>query len=102
MWSGDGGRLFFRNREGLNAVGFEAEGEEFRAGRPEFLFGEIFGGPAGVRLPGYIFYDYDVSADGERFVVFPRRTDQDAGSAKVHVVDGWFEELRRLTAGSSK
>ncbi len=101
MWSGDGRTLFFRSREGLNAVGFEAEGDEFRAGRPEFLFGEIFGGPAGVRLPGYLFYDYDVSSDGERFVVFPRRTEQDAGSAHVHVVDGWFEELRRLTAGSA-
>jgi hypothetical protein len=51
-----------------------------------------------VRLPGYVFYDYDVSADGQRFVVFPRRTEQDAGSATVHVVSGWFEELRRLTA----
>ena len=98
MWSGDGETLFFRSREGLNAVGVGAVGDEFRAGRPEFLFGEIFGGPAGVRLPGYVFYDYDVSADGQRFVVFPRRTEQDAGSATVHVVSGWFEELRRLTA----
>jgi len=27
-----------------------------------------------------------------------RGTEQEAGSAKVHVVNGWFEELRRLTA----
>ena len=102
MWSGDGGTLFFRSREGLNAIEVSAEGEEFRAGRPEFLFGEIFGGPSGVRLPGYLFYDYDVSADGERFVVFPRRTEQDSGSATVHVVSGWFEELKRLTAGGGR
>jgi serine/threonine-protein kinase len=92
MWSGDGGTLFFRSREGLNAVEVDAVGDEFRAGRPEFLFGEIFGGPAGVRLPGYLFFDYDVSADGQRFVVFPRRTEQESGSATVHVVSGWFEE----------
>jgi len=97
-WSGDGRTLFFRNHEGLNAIDVEAVGDEFRTGRPEFLFGEIFGGPAGVRLPGYLFYDYDVSADGERFVVFPRRTEQGSSSSAVHVVSGWFEELRRLTA----
>jgi serine/threonine-protein kinase len=97
-WSGDGRTLFFRNHEGLNAIDVEAVGDEFRTGRPEFLFGEIFGGPAGVRLPGYLFYDYDVNADGERFVVFPRRTEQGPSSSAVHVVSGWFEELRRLTA----
>ena len=102
MWAGDGKTLFFRSREGLNAVEVEAVGDEFRAGRPVFLFGDIFGGPAGVRLPGYLFFDYDVSADGERFVVFPRRTDQEAGSATVHVVSGWFEELRRLTGAGSR
>ena len=102
VWSGDGRTLFFRSREGLNAVEVEAAGDEFRAGRPEFLFGEIFGGPQGVQVPGYLFFDYDVSADGERFVVFPRRTEQDSGSATVHVVRGWFEELRRLTAGGGR
>jgi serine/threonine-protein kinase len=101
-WSGDGKTLFFRSREGLNAVEVEAAGDEFRAGRPEFLFGEIFGGPQGVQVPGYLFFDYDVSADGERFVVFPRRTEQDSGSATVHVVSGWFEELQRLTAGGGR
>jgi len=98
MWSGDGKTLFFRSREGLNAIDVAVEGDEFRAGRPEFLFGEIFGGPAGVRLPGYLFFDYDVSTDGEKFVVFPRRTEQQSGSSTFHVVSGWFEELRRLTA----
>jgi hypothetical protein len=96
-WSGDVGTLFFRNHEGLNAIEVQAVGDEFRAGRPELLFGDIFGGPAGVRLPGYLFYDYDVSDDGGRFVVFPRRTEQGSSSAAVHVVSGWFEELRRLT-----
>ena len=102
LWSGDGRTLFFRSREGLNAIEVEAAGDEFRAGRPEFLFGEIFGGPSGVQLPGYVFFDYDVSADGERFAVFPRRTDQDSGNASVHVVSGWFEELQRLTAGGGR
>ena len=102
VWSGDGKNLFFRSREGLNAVEVEADGEEFRVGRPEFLFGDIFGEPAGVQVPGYLFYDYDVSADGKRFVVFPRRTEEDSGSSTVHVVSGWFEELQRLTSGGGR
>ena len=53
-------------------------------------------------MPGYLFFDYDVSADGERFVVFPRRTEQEAGSANVAVVTGWFDELQRLTGGGAK
>jgi serine/threonine-protein kinase len=102
LWSAHGRTLFFRSREGLNAVEVEARGEEFRAGRPQFLFGEIFGGPQGVQVPGYLFFDYDVSADGQKFVVFPRRTDEDSGSSTVHVVSGWFEEVRRLTGGSAR
>ena len=51
-----------------------------------------------MRVPGYLFYDYDVSADGQRFVVFPRRTEEDTGSSTVHVVNGWFEEVKRLTS----
>jgi Tol biopolymer transport system component len=102
LWSGHGRTLFFRSREGLNAVEVEARGNEFRAGRPQLLFGEIFGGPEGVQVPGYLFFDYDVTANGQKFVVFPRRTDEDSGSSTVHVVSGWFEELRRLTGGFAR
>ena len=92
-----GDELFYRSREDLMAVEVQTDGEEFRAGRPQRLFGEIFGGPMGVSVPGYIFFDYDVSRDGQRFVVFPRAGTDESPGARVHIVTGWFEELRNLT-----
>ena len=97
LWSPVGDELFYRSREGLMGVEVQTGGEEFRAGRPQRLFGEIFGGPMGVSVPGYIFFDYDVSRDGQRFVVFPRAGTDESPGARVHIVTGWFEELRNLT-----
>ena len=95
MWAPNGGELFFRTDEGLMAIDIEVEGEKLRAGRPSLLFGEMFGSLVGVQVPGYLFYDYDVGVDGERFVVFPRRTEVEEGQ-EMHLVTGWFEELRSL------
>jgi hypothetical protein len=79
------------------AVPFATDGNDFRAGRAELLFGEIFGAPWGVTVPGYLFYDYDVAPDGERFVVFPRAAADESPASRVHIVTGWFDELRNLT-----
>jgi Tol biopolymer transport system component len=101
MWSPNGSELFIRMSEGLMSVAVERDGDELRFGRPELLFGGIFGGMTGVSVPGYLFYDYDVDAGGERFVVFPRRSaGDDEGGTPVHVVTNWFEELRGLVEAS--
>jgi serine/threonine-protein kinase len=102
MWSPSGRELFIRMREGLMSVSVERDGDELRFGRPELLFGEIFASMTGVSVPGYLFYDYDVDADGERFVVFPRRSaaDSEEGTT-MHAVTNWFEELRNLVESSS-
>jgi serine/threonine-protein kinase len=97
LWSPKGDELFFRNREGLMAVTVQSDGQELVAGRAERLFGEMFGNPFGVTVPGYVFYDYDVAPDGQRFVVFPRAAVSDSPEARAHIVTGWFEELRSLT-----
>jgi Tol biopolymer transport system component len=97
LWSPAGDELFYRAREGLMAVSVEVDGGEFQAGRSERLFGEIFGNPLGVTVPGYLFYDYDIAPDGQRFVVFPRVDSDDTPASRVHIVTGWFEELRSLT-----
>ena len=97
-WSPTGDELFYRSPEGLMAVPVETGDQEFRAGRGQRLFGEIFGGPRGVSVPGYLFYDYDIAPDGSRFVVFPRQQADEGGSSEVTIVTGWFEELRGLTA----
>jgi serine/threonine-protein kinase len=96
-WSRDGRELFFRSAEGVMSVEVDGRGESFIAGRPRPLFtGPFLGGIGGVSVPGLSFADYDVSADGSRFVMFTGGAN-DAGAATVNLVTGWFDELRRLT-----
>jgi len=37
---------------------------------------------------------YDVSLDGQRFLVI--KPANDAGAPQINIVHGWFEELKRL------
>jgi serine/threonine-protein kinase len=102
MWRADGRELFYRTDEGLMSVTVSAEGESFRAGKPEILFeGPFLGGLRGVLLPGFNFPDYDVAADGKRFVMFAGDT-EGARVTEAKVVLGWFGELQRLTAAAGQ
>ena len=102
VWSRDGRELFFRSAEGVMSVRALAEGGSFRASKPETLFrGAFLGGLRGVTLPGFNFPDYDVSADGRRFVMFQGGQEK-RPATRAKVVLGWFEELRRLTATASR
>ena len=59
----------------------------FSADRPEALFEDVYArrGASGLA-------DYDVSQDGERFVMIRERAED--GGAQIHVVLHWFNELR--------
>ncbi len=101
-WSRDGRELFFRTDEGIMSVRVATEGDGFRASRPEVVFeGNFLGGLRGVLLPGFNFPDYDVAADGSRFVMF-QGTTEGALATEAKVVLGWFEELRRLAASGAR
>jgi hypothetical protein len=39
---------------------------------------------------------YDVSLDGQRFLVIKPSTASEAGAPQISIVQGWFEELKRL------
>ncbi|HVS66735.1 MAG TPA: protein kinase [Thermoanaerobaculia bacterium] len=95
-WSRDGTELFFRGPAGLMRVEVSTDGG-FRAGRPELLFQGPLGPMTGVTVPGYSFPDYDVGPDG-RFVILPRRSEEEEDAVAIQYVTGWFRELRRLTA----
>ncbi len=96
-WSQTGRELFFRSTDGIMAVEVDGRGGSFKAGRPQSLFsGSFLGGIGGVSVPGLSFPDYDVSADGQRFVMFTGGSNE-FGSSSVNIVTGWFTELRRLT-----
>ena len=101
-WSGDGKELFFRTDDGIMSVKVATEGDSFRASRPEVVFeGNFLGGLRGVLLPGFNFPDYDVSADGKRFVMFQGST-EGALATEAKVVLGWFEELQRLSEAGAR
>ena len=87
-WSPDGTELFYRSGNQLMAVSVQTD-PTFRAGRPEVLFQGPYqgaGNPAGLQY-------YDISPDGERFLM-TKTAVQEAG--QINVVLNWFEELKRL------
>jgi serine/threonine-protein kinase len=84
-WSKDGNRLFYRSGNTIIAASFQVLGDSLELGRPETV----------VELEGhYRLVDFDVSPDGERFlVVAPEQSA--AASTRVTFVFHWFEELKR-------
>jgi len=95
LWSGDGGRLVYRTSSGISEVSVEAGGDSLSIGTPkEVVDGPFRGGMFGISVGGYIFGDYDVSPDGQRFVMFPEDTDV-APKTHVTMVFNWFDELEK-------
>lgn len=85
-WSVASGELFFWKGDSLMATKVSTRGS-FRRGTPRPLFG-LAGG-----------LSYDVSADGQRFLVLVKNPD--APAKEIHVVVNWFEVLRER-AGTSE
>ena len=67
-----------------------------RANRGRLFTGAFRGGAQGLTIAGNTFADYDVSADGKRFVMFPKGDEGVAAEAGlVTLVSGWFDEVSR-------
>jgi len=89
VWSPDGTELFYRNGDRMMAVSVQKD-PAFRRGRPEVLFEGAYASSRFVA--GYPYYD--ISPDGQRFLMIKEETAQEAG--QINVVLNWFEELKRL------
>jgi serine/threonine-protein kinase len=90
VWSRDGQELFFRGNRALNAVHVSSNGTSFSASTPRKLFDDRY-------ASGANHTDYDISADGQRFIMLkPYDTPSASGTSQVVVVQNWFSELRRL------
>ncbi len=85
-WSQNGEELFFRfgNKWMVSKTRL---GEDFSADTPRVLFE----GPY-INIPGY---SYDVSPDGQRFLVV-EGPEQELAVHQIQVITNWFEELKRL------
>jgi len=90
VWSSDGTELFYRNGNKMMVV--EVGAEPSAASLPRLLF-ESGGEFETNRWMPY----YDVSPDGERFLMIRRAgATESTGAEQIHVVLNWFEELERL------
>jgi serine/threonine-protein kinase len=96
-WSRDGRELFYRTDTGIMSAAVEAAGDTLHVGKPRVVVNGAFrGGSAGIGVGGLFFADYDVSADGQRFVMFPAPVGSgQAEHQHVMLVTHWFEELAR-------
>jgi serine/threonine-protein kinase len=83
-WSPLGQELFFRNGGAMMVVGIKTE-PTFMPGSPVVLFTG--------RYTSGIAVNYDISPDGQRFLMIK----EDEGQpGQINVVFNWFEELKRL------
>jgi len=86
VWSADGTELFYRGGDAVMAVPVRTEGE-FAAAAPSMLFDKP------LKRGIYDSPSYDVTADGERFLMIER--DLDSAPTQVNVVLHWGQELSR-------
>jgi serine/threonine protein kinase/Tol biopolymer transport system component len=87
-WSSDGSELFYTEGTTLMAVTVSTE-QGFTLGQPQVLF-ESPSFPIGGR-------SYDVSADGQRFVMATSvgvGDDGEVAPPSIRVVENWYEEFR--------
>ncbi len=82
-WSGDGRTLHFMAGSSVMRIDVLDESGALAPGAPEVLFD----GPFRSAL------DFDVSDDGERFLLVRY---QEGQGPRIHVVENWLEELERL------
>lgn len=86
-WTNGGRELVFLNEANqMTAVSVEAGGPTFQTGTPVTLFTTVYAMPD-------VYRTYDVSGDGERFLMIKGEPSPAQG---LVVVQNWFEELKRL------
>jgi serine/threonine protein kinase len=94
LWSRNGRELFYRSATGaVMRVAIET-GATWTAAAPVMLFdGPYYFGGGGI-----FGRSYDVSPDGQRFLMIKQGdgSDQSAAPPSIVVVQNWFEELKRL------
>ena len=92
VWRRNGGEMYYRNGNKMMAVSVTTA-PEFRASAPRQLWeGEYSSGSgSSCGMPGVSSASYDVTPDGERFLMV--REDQ-TFATRIVVVVNWIEELR--------
>jgi Tol biopolymer transport system component len=91
LWSASGRELFYRSGDRMMDVDISTEGD-FLAGKPR----QLFEGSYVLAGGGYARANYDVSPDGQRFLMLKRVDQKSAPLTQINVVLNWSDELKRL------
>jgi serine/threonine-protein kinase len=86
LWARSGKELFYRSGDQMMVVSVQTD-TTFKAEKPRLLFE----GAYGDNRVGSTTSNYDITADGQRFVMV-----QEEDTPQINVVLNWFEELKRL------
>jgi serine/threonine-protein kinase len=89
VWNRNGRELFYRSGDKMMSVEITTQ-PSFTAGKPKLLFERPYD------LSGGTFPNYDVSPDGQRFLMVKPVEPEQAGPTQINVVLNWTEELKRL------
>jgi eukaryotic-like serine/threonine-protein kinase len=87
VWNPNGRELFYRSGDKMMAVDIATQ-PGFAAGKPRMLFkGQYEGGGPGA--------NYDISPDGQRFLMIKPSESAETAPTQINVVLNWFEELKQ-------
>jgi len=95
VWNHNGRELFYRSGDKMMAVDIATQ-PSFSAGKPRTLFEGQYQ-PTPVTFP-----NYDVSPDGQRFLMLKPSEQDQAAQTQINVVLNWFEELKRRVPSATK
>jgi serine/threonine-protein kinase len=102
VWASRTGELFYRNDDKMMVVAVTLR-PAFRAGKPQLLWTGHYshGMSTSCGPPGTTSSNYDVTPDGQRFLMITD-SEQDATPTQVNVVLNWVEEVKRLVEEKEK
>lgn len=98
VWKRTGGELYFRNGDKMMAVVVSTT-PTFTAQHPRTLWEGRYshGMSTSCGPPGATSSNYDVTADGQRFLMIKDEAPDTAVSKQIVVVLGWADEVNRLS-----
>ena len=87
VWARNGREIFYRSGDKMMAVEVQTE-PSFRLSKPKMLFEGRYEGADGW----FGYANYDVTADGQRFLMI--RSEEEPAPTRIRVVLNWAEELK--------
>jgi Tol biopolymer transport system component len=95
VWNPNGRELFYRSSDKMMAVDIATQ-PSFTSGKPRMLFEGPYIPAAGTNP------NYDVSPDGQRFLMIKPSESAEAAQTQINVVLNWFEELKQKVPTGKK